>query len=207
MVSAELRWFWPNNPPAALSAWFYDRHTHSSNTAAERRVDRYLRANASLGIKVRGNADIVEVKGLIERTVLLHVSAAPPWHIEQWCKWHTTGIELRTDSLMEVSKCRATRIYSVDKATVVEIATESTDMTRTAAPSADRCTVELTEVLIGSDRLATFAIECSGTLESSPRHLRTLWQAMLEKRMPTTSLEGETVSYPAMLQKYYTAEE
>jgi hypothetical protein len=97
MVSAELRWFWKDEPPSDMSDWFHGGDVPAGG-GCELRRDRYFphRREPELGVKIRdegGAKEQVEIKGLVATRPPPRLGLGPDLDVRQveiWCKWSTS---------------------------------------------------------------------------------------------------------------------
>jgi hypothetical protein len=93
-VSAEIRWFYPDECPTNLHRWFGEMSPAPGG--GKLRIDEYLsQTNQSeVSIKKRGGRPGVEIKGLIAVCRSELVPFAP--YVELWCKWrlHASALEM-----------------------------------------------------------------------------------------------------------------
>lgn len=193
-VSAEIRWFWRDAPPAGLEDWFRDAHTHGCPTSDEEtRTDVYLRdpGQTELGVKRRGGASGTEVKALV--SVIRDGVDAPPFvgPVETWTKISTRALEFPSSVTMR--KVRWTRTFDTRGAVPVEVPPGRGE----ARPSAG-CNVELTRVTVGGDVWWTLGFEAFGPLRTVEESLRAT-AALLAARHPPSLGDGLRASYPAWL--------
>jgi hypothetical protein len=184
LVSAEVRWFWPDEPPNGLFDWFVGSSHHPSVAGdPSERVDEYLRdaKQTELGIKRRGGKDGVEVKGLV--AVLHEVGGEPPFRgrIEMWSKWTSSALDLSGRPTVRITKKRWLRTVA-------------------AAPSTTRgCNVEITELRLSTgERWWTFGFESFGGRTTVEDDLLAATRLMAEREPPPfpTTLAA---AYPAWL--------
>lgn len=191
-VSAEIRWFWCDAPPAGFDDWFRDAGVHGCPTSDEEaRTDVYLRepGQTELGLKRRGGKDGVEVKALVS-VIRDGVSAAPfTGPVETWTKVTARGVDFA--STVTTHKVRWSRTFDTGAAAAVEVSPGR------AQPSVG-CGVELTQVTVDGDVWWTLGFEsfgAPGTLEESVRATA----ALLSTRRPPSLGDGLRASYPAWL--------
>jgi hypothetical protein len=85
IVTAEMRWFWPDKCPDDLESWFFSPSPKVGGGLP--RCDEYVQpANGSeIGIKKRASNASLEVKGLITLLRCSELMSLGP-HGELWCK-------------------------------------------------------------------------------------------------------------------------
>lgn len=195
-MTAEIRWFWAGRPPLAFEDWF--RAAGPSWTQAsdsKTRTDAYLRDNQQdvLGIKRRGGADGVEIKGLISRRPTVLELAGCTSAIGLWGKWPSSSIRLDERDLIKVGKRRWMRKFVLEAGAVMELATAD------AAARACGCDVELT-LLQGPDASPwwTLGFEAFGTFDRVEGDL-VATVAVLVRRAPPPLPAGEASGYPGWL--------
>lgn len=188
-VSAEIRWFWRDDPPAGLDEWFRDAGVHGCPVGdPETRIDVYLRdpGQTELGIKRRGANPGVEVKALV--SVVRDGVAARPFEgpVETWTKVSTEALDFTPS--VTTQKVRWMRTFDTGAAVPVEVR---------SSPRVG-CAVELTCVTVGDDVWWTLGFEAfgaAGTLENSLRAAA----ALLAARRPPALGDGLRASYPSWL--------
>src|SRR5437867_11609257 len=108
-VSAEIRWFWHNQPPLEFKDWFFHGpHDFSPGGGQRIRADHYLHdtSQAEMGLKRRGGKRGVEIKGLVI-VVSPGLDIGPfSGDMEIWTKWTTESLELPSQSLVAVEELR-----------------------------------------------------------------------------------------------------
>ncbi len=127
-VSAEIRLFWHEEPPRGFNEWFLGTGSHgTAGGGGNTRVDEYLNdpEQPELGLKVRGSATGVEVKGLIAaiRDDLRVSPFAGP--IELWAKWTSEVLQLNSVPTISTEKQRWLRTFDTSMITPVEIPLDS----------------------------------------------------------------------------------
>jgi hypothetical protein len=101
-VSAEIRWFYPDECPANLHRWFGGMSPAPGG--GKLRIDEYLsQTNQSeVSIKKRGGRPGVEIKGLIAVCRSELTPFAP--YVELWCKWRLQSIRAGNDQKNDYPK-------------------------------------------------------------------------------------------------------
>jgi hypothetical protein len=206
LISAEIRWFWPDAPPPALHDWFASISIHGCAVGGgddDPRPDAYLRdaSQRELGIKARAGKT-VEVKGLV--TVVWNGLRASPFAgpIEIWTKWSAAALTLDPTRTIETRKRRWLRKFDTTGATPREI-----PLNRKERPADEKvtlpelgCNVELTHVSVASEVWWTFAFEAFGKLTTTQDDLRAV-AGVLAGRNPPSMGTPMVASYPAWLQQ------
>ena len=203
MVSAELRWFWKDEPPRKISDWFHGGDVRAGGGSALRR-DRYFphEGEPELGLKTRdedGAGAQVEIKGL--------VATLPPRgleldlrRLEIWCKW-STSVRPTGPGLLVV-KQRWLRKFAADLGEIPLTKDEQDAQPgpRRGLPAAG-CTIELTKVVLPDpgDTWWTLGFEAFGDLD---RVCGVLARTLRTRGPPCADPEAE-LSYPAWLKTYY----
>jgi len=206
-LSAEIRWFWRDDPPAGLESWF--KHSNVEIYAPggggrDPRVDEYFRdpGQRELGLKIRGKANHgIEIKGLVAAG-LGELSAAPfTGTIELWCKWISAPLELKAGSTIAIHKWRLLRKFDASGSSVREIELAGEMPKDKDAPLPEHgCNVELTRIEIPANGQTwwTLGFESFGTLQTVGDDLRAT-AATLAARHPPILDGGLLASYPAWL--------
>lgn len=208
-VSAEIRWFW-SDEPKALKDWFADpkRHPCAPGGADHPipgltpRDDDYLDDpdQVELGIKCRGKKPGIEIKGL----VAVRPDLSPPGTftapVELWGKWNSPHVELDSSKTVRVSKFRQLRKFDTESERPVEIPLGPDELPLAKSPlPALGCQVEFTRIHLANGGVAwTFGLEAFGPLETLKRTLQST-SAVLEHRAPPSLASGELASYPHWL--------
>lgn len=204
LVSAEIRWFWPNDPPIGLEEWFLStkNHPYVAGGGAEGRCDRYLRdkRQKELGIKIRGTKPGVEIKGLV--AIVSDSLAAQPFigDIEIWSKWTSESIELQPNSTIAVEKQRWLRKFSTSASLApheIQLTADETPLNE-ALPERG-CNVELTRIKLPNDDIWwTFGFEAFGGLLTAAEDLQVVANILVGRHALCLS-KGILASYPAWL--------
>jgi hypothetical protein len=200
IVTAEMRWFWPEECPPDLKRWFF--HSTPKAGGGRPRCDAYvLQPNGSeLGIKRRGSRAGYELKGLV--AILRHselATLAP--HGELWCKWYFNDLLLDQNSFMTVQKVRWIRKLDTSGAAIVEVPLGPDEAPLDGGSTREGCNLTLTKVQIASvaGQWWTFCLEASGDVESAPNNLRSAIKYVHSTSFP--KLNGALLSYPGWLSK------
>ena len=195
-ITAELRWFWPGAPPTDFQDWFIKPGSAwEAARGPEERTDAYLRdtLQGTLGIKQRGQAAAIEIKGLICRREPPMRFAGVGCPVELWGKWPSAQLQLDADRLIPVAKQRWTRKF--DGAGVEVVAASATGATQRASG----CDAEFT-LIAGPQDSSWWSVgfEAFGHLDTvEPMLAATV--AMLEARSPPPLPSGEASAYPQWL--------
>jgi hypothetical protein len=202
LITAELRWFWPEICPSEIENWFmHGERTPGGGNDSQPRVDKYYhqKGNRELGIKVRNQREGVpadlEVKGLIE-TIGNEFRCGP---VELWCKWK--GPPMTAPSAVSVSKVRWLRSFDADTAVPVEIplGPDEKPLTGHEQPRIG-CNVELTRLSVGGrpENWWSLCFEAFGGTRSAPDALNRVMRGM-EVNRPLPQIDRAPLSYPAWL--------
>jgi hypothetical protein len=186
LISAEIRWFWPDEAPAGLQEWFTSPAAHGCPAGGgQPRVDAYLKdlSQRELGIKVREGKG-VEVKGLI--TVLWNELSGGPFvgHIEIWAKWNSKVLSLDEKMTVATKKTRWLRKFDTSEVNSREIPLDAKELPSSgeALPTLG-CNVEFTRINVNADTWWTLSVEAFGKLSTVESDLRAS-VATLAKRNP-----------------------
>jgi hypothetical protein len=213
-VSAEIRWFWPSQPPSRLEAWFCDPSDVFSHPPGgpEDRADVYLLdpGQVELGLKCRdakeGAKDGVEVKGQVAVAEKDLAAGSLTGRIEVWTKWKSaaltfTALKAGSHGTVETKKRRWLRKFDTAGSSPTEVPLNAAMKPQGRALPDRGCNVELTRVALPSgDVWWTFGFESFGTLATVEADLRTV-AALLADRLPPEFTTGQEASYPAWLQR------
>lgn len=198
MLSAEIRWFWPDGPPVTFEAWFVPAGRFPMPAAGgEERCDRYLKPaeTAELGIKQRGSAG-VQIKGLItrrDRRIGFSSLAAP---VEIWGKWSATTLDLAGLPLLSVGKRRWIRRFVPARGPMREV---PAGIAAAAGETSRDCEVDFTLLTApDSSKWWTLGFEAHGPLEAIETALSRA-VAAVEAHRPPLLPPGQPGSYPAWL--------
>ena len=201
LLSAEMRWFWPDQCPQDLERWFFDAPAQAGGGKSRR--DEYLRPiEPELGIKNRGSKSGVELKGLvsiIRYSELMFLAQCS----ELWCKWTSDAVPI-TNSIV-AKKIRWLRKMDTSGSAALDIllGPDEAPLSGAALPK-EGCNLELTKVEIEgvSGHWWTFCFEAFGDLELAPNNLRIAAKYAASNSLP--HLSGYFLSYPAWLSKIDT---
>lgn len=206
-VSAEIRWFWPDDPPPGLYDWFVNGSGDicAAGGGKPGRRDEYLRdeKQVELGIKRRGGSGSggIEVKGLVAAR-LGEVEVDPfIGPIELWTKWSSKLLQLEPSSTITVVKQRWLRKLSTVGSSPSEIALTSDEKPKDEQSLPARgCNVELTRVEVsGQDgRWWTLGFEAFGDVTTVGGDLCSV-ATFLSRRQPPRLEGGFLASYPVWL--------
>ena len=207
-VSAEIRWFWPTNPPSGLESWFRKPRDRACAVGGGRlRLDEYLSdpGQRELGVKRRGGKKGVEVKGLVgaERKLAAGPFAGP---IEIWAKWTSEALEVDSRGAVKTIKRRWLRKFDTTKLSPVEVPLNDKELPADAKQPlpARGCNVELTEITLTSgDVWWTLGFEAFGGVETVADDLQMVASALAGEVPPDLS-GGLMASYPSWLTEHAT---
>ncbi|HEY9421972.1 MAG TPA: hypothetical protein VIW92_11205 [Thermoanaerobaculia bacterium] len=204
-LSAEIRWFWPENPPSGLKDWFVNASgdVFAAGGGKPGREDEYLRdpKQVELGIKRRGGGKGIEVKGLVVEC--LGDLAAGPFvgPIELWTKWVSEPLKIDGIPTIKIKKQRWLRKFDGGGSSPKEIRLDADEKLAEKEELPTRgCNVELTYVQIadqGGDWW-TLGFEAFGTISTVEADLRAV-AATLNQRQPPRLEGGLLASYPMWL--------
>jgi hypothetical protein len=194
-MTAEIRWFWPGRPPHPFEAWFRAAGPGWGRASdSKTRTDAYLRDHRQivLGIKKRGGANGVEIKGLISRRPTVLELAGCACAIGLWGKWPSL-LALDERDLIKIAKQRWMRKFEVEAHGVRELAAED------GHARLSGCDVELT-LLQGPDAAPwwTLGFEAFGVFDRVEADL-VATVAAVAHRAPPSSPGGEASGYPGWL--------
>jgi hypothetical protein len=203
-VTAEMRWFWPNECPPDLKSWFFKPSPRAGGGLP--RFDEYVQqSNASeLGIKKRGSKAGIEVKGLIGTLSCPELMSLAP-HCELWCKWTASDLLLnKTNSLM-TKKVRWIRRLDTSGPAAYEVPVGPDEAPLNGRWLQEGCNLTLTKVqIVGvAGEWWTFCFEAFGDLESAPNNLQAATKHVRSMSFPQPN--GAFLSYPAWLSKFESA--
>lgn len=200
-VSAEIRWFWRERPPAGLEDWFRDAGVHGCAPSGEElRADVYLRdpGQVELGVKRRGGKAGVEVKARV--SVLEEDLAAGPFKgpVEIWTKVSTPALDVHP--FVATAKQRWLRKFDTGGASPVEIplGPNAKPLDPDRPLPRDGCNVELTRLSVDDSVWWTLGLEAFGGLGRVEDSLRAT-ATLLAARRPPPLEGGQCASYPAWL--------
>ena len=189
-ISAELRWFWPDQCPDNVRAWFTAPEWVIAPAEPEERIDRYFPqpGNCEIGCKLRDagrhSCAQAELKGL--------VACLEGSHIEIWSKWDWI---VPPDHVgIDVTKRRQVRIVCPDGSGKTILCVDGASRPDIGEPY---CQIELTEVRVGCDARVwwTLGVEATGSLLMAP----VLLTRVMERNFPPTR-HGWRCSYPRFLE-------
>jgi hypothetical protein len=197
-VSAEVRWFWQGAMPDPIDAWF--RRGAYPPGGGRPRTDEYLRTPGQhdLGVKRRGGAAGVEVKGLVER----RGSSTSPFagRIQIWCKWTSDVLTIDGQPRIAVHKTRWVRKYDTAGSVVTEVELDATERPRHAAGRLlERgCQLELVTLRVDDmkEPWSSLGFEAFGALDTLEDSLRRTMAHLSDA--PSVTL-GAELSYPEWL--------
>ena len=198
-VSAEIRWFYPDECPANLHRWFGEMSPAPGG--GKLRIDEYLsQTNQSeVSIKKRGGKPGVEIKGLIAVCRSELVPFAP--YVELWCKWRLHASALEMTKRMIIQKTRWIRTYDTSGAAIVEIPLQADEKPLNGQPLPQQgCNVEISKIQIAEEprQWWTLGFEAFGDLDSAPGNLLKTTQYLIAHSFPLP-ICGEFLNYPSWL--------
>ncbi len=188
-MTAEIRWFWDDEPSPVVEGWFCDASRHSTRAAREAgRVDEYLLDGTSedLSVKRRAGRPGVEIKGRV--SARCGVLMAPPFcgPLELWCKWDGAHLAAGNGRVLRVEKQRRLRMFDTTGAWPQEIATdEQTGSIGENAVPPRGCTVEWTRLRHADGASSwTFAFEAFGAMHTVQQDLNAVALLLSSRRPP-----------------------
>ena len=198
-VSAEIRWFYPDECPANLHRWFGEMSPAPGG--GRLRIDEYLsQTNQSeVSIKIRGGRPGVEIKGLVAVCRSELVPFAP--YVELWCKWRLQASALEMTKRMIIQKTRWIRTYDTSRAAIVEIPLQADEKPLNGQPLPQQgCNVEISKIQLAEDprQWWTLGFEAFGDLDSAPGNLLKTAQFLITRSFPLP-ICGEFLNYPSWL--------
>jgi hypothetical protein len=198
-VTAEKRWFWKDDCPQDLAAWFESSGLAPGGGAV--RIDEYLldKNQKEIGVKKRGNKRGVELKGLVG-VEAIDATAAFGGTVEIWCKWSSETLELKGCPTLKVEKLRRLRRFSVERSVVAEIGLDEDERPVARAQSKEGVDFEMSRLLVGNhrERWWTFGVEAFGSLASAAANFGKVVETLT--LFPVHAVEDvEELSYPAWL--------
>jgi hypothetical protein len=198
-VSAEIRWFYPDECPTNLHRWFGEMSPAPGG--GKLRIDEYLsQTNQSeVSIKKRGGKPGVEIKGLIAVCRSELVPFAP--YVELWCKWRLHASALEMTKRMIIQKTRWIRTYDTSGAAIVEIPLQADEKPLNGQPLPQQgCNVEISKIQIAEEprQWWTLGFEAFGDLDSAPGNLLKTTQYLIAYSFPLP-ICGEFLNYPSWL--------
>jgi hypothetical protein len=208
LVTAEIRWFW-REIPREFEAWFRDpAPSVCAAGGGGVRVDDYLAdaGQIELGMKRRGGAEGLEVKGLVSgdfATLSCFPFAGP---MEIWCKWKSDLLVMPPGRIISVEKRRWLRRFVTLEGATEEIPLDDSENPTEGGPlPLVGCNVELTQIgLQDGSRWWTFGFEALGALPSVAPSLTQAAQTLAGRRPPPIE-PGWMGGYPAWLAHHVLA--
>ncbi len=203
-VSAEIRWFW-RNEPTALREWFCSRDEFCAAGGGAPREDQYLRdaRQAELGLKRRGGKAGIEVKGLVAVTSGGLVVGPFLGPIEIWTKWTCEALELPPALTVTIRKERWLRKFDTALTSPEEIALDHNEQPlelKRPLPVLG-CNAEVTKVDLQGATWWTLGLESFGTIGTVENSLRAVATLLAARRPPDLGM-GQLASYPAWLRNH-----
>ena len=198
-VSAEIRWFYPDECPANLHRWVGEMSPAPGG--GKLRIDEYLsQTNQSeVSIKIRGGRPGVEIKGLVAVCRSELVPFAP--YVGLWCKWRLQASALEMTKRMIIQKTRWIRTYDTSRAAIVEIPLQADEKPLNGQPLPQQgCNVEISKIQIAEEprQWWTLGFEAFGDLDSAPGNLLKTTQYLIAHSFPLP-IGGEYLNYPSWL--------
>jgi hypothetical protein len=208
LVSAELRWFWPEIEPVSVRDWFENGGIRPGGGLRSRHDDYYFIAagQTTLGIKWRdaqSGTPTLEIKSLVSK---LSAVAIPPFEGEPgiWVKCQVDADGLPEGPAFRVGKRRWLRKFSAESADLREIKLDQNEKPDDAGslPVAG-CNVEFTEVQLPKDlgRHWTLGFEAFGAADDVQNILKRTLAHTVSRGAPV--LAGAfAASYPEWLSRF-----
>jgi hypothetical protein len=199
LVSAEVRWFWQDELPPGVEAWFH--RGDFAPGGGRTRIDEYVfdPAQRELGIKKRGGGLGVEVKGL----VALRATTTAPLNgrAQIWSKWISESLAIDHLPRVAVRKIRWLRRYDTSGPGVAEVELDANERPRhESSQRLERgCQFELVSLCVGEPELTwwSLGLEAFGGLDTVEESLhQTVAHLAPAAVIPSRGLE---LSYPAWL--------
>ncbi|HEU5181868.1 MAG TPA: hypothetical protein VFW45_13855 [Candidatus Polarisedimenticolia bacterium] len=208
LLTAEIRWFWREIPPA-FEAWFRDASpAHCAAGGGAVRVDEYLAeaGKIELGVKRRGGTEGLEIKGMVTGDFATLSCAPFTGPIGLWCKWSSELLEMPSGRTITVEKRRWLRRFASAEGATREIPLdESEQPAESARFSLPGCNVELTRIgLPDNSCWWTLGFEALGTLPSLAWEITQAAKIMVERRPPPIE-PGWIGGYPAWMNRHVLA--
>jgi hypothetical protein len=198
VITAEMRWFWPEKCPPDLEHWFFQSTVKAGGGLP--RQDAYLQQlnGSELGIKRRGTKAGFEFKGLVAILRDSELGALAP-HGELWCKWYSNDLPLDQATFMTIQKVRWIRKLDTLGQAIVEVPLGPDEAPLDGCSGRGGCNLTLTKVqIVGlAGHWWTFCFEASGDVESAPNSLRSATQYVRSMCFP--KVNGDFLSYPGWL--------
>jgi len=207
-VSAEIRWFWPDQPPEGLQDWFVDSYEGGCAAGGgldSPRLDIYLLdpGQTELGLKVR-NAGVgnqgVEVKGLVENvwgTVSIDPFTGP---IQLWTKWSSKPLQISAAHSIGIKKQRWLRKFDTGSGQPTEIPLNGAEKPIDGFYPASGCNVELTRITLPTQEIWwTLGFEAFGSTIVGLGDSVSATAGVLAGRGAPSIENGKILSYPEWL--------
>ena len=198
LISAEVRWFWKPAAPRALEDWF--RGGAFAPGGGTPRIDEYLidPGQRELGVKSRGGAGGVEVKGLVEGGGVLPTPFAG--RVQIWGKWRSDALTIEDRPRVALHKTRWIRKFDSAGPVVTEVALDAAEQPRREGQTIERgCQLELVMVRVDdrADIWWSLGFEAFGERDTLEDSLHRTVQH-LAPTSPSFAL-GDELSYPEWL--------
>jgi hypothetical protein len=198
VLTAEMRWFWPEKCPPDLEHWFF--HSTPKAGGGLPRQDAYVRQlnGSELGVKRRGSNAGFELKGLVAILRDSELAALVP-HGELWCKWYSNDLPLDPAAFVTIQKVRWIRKLDTSGPAIAEVPLGPDEAPLDGRSRREGCNLTLDQ---GPNcRVAgqwwTFCFEASGDVESGPNNLRSATEYVRSVCFPKVG--GDFLSYPGWL--------
>jgi hypothetical protein len=204
-ISAELRWFWFEQCPEQVEAWFMSENGRPPAGGGKTRTDEYLHdpGQRELGLKIRGAKPGVEVKGLVTRLPADGRLGAFVGAVEIWCKWTSTALDLGQRPRSITRKQRWLRKFDTTGEAVVEVPLDQNEgpLEEHERPN-EGCNFEFTrvEVILGEAKSTcwTLGLEAFGSYGKVESNLRRAIENLGTRRPPSLAT-GQLMNYPVLL--------
>lgn len=207
LLSAELRWFWPDVEPLSVRDWFMRGSIRPGGGVRTRHDDYYIltAGQTALGIKrrdVRNAMQTIEVKSLVAKLRAIDVV---PFAGEPaiWIKFQADANGLAERPAVRIGKRRWLRKFSAESATLRELALDQDEKPEDAGGlPPDGCNVEFTELEVSeyAARYWTLGFEAFGAVNDIEKTLKRTLEHTASQRAPI--LAGAfAASYPELLSR------
>jgi hypothetical protein len=206
-ISAELRWFFPHNH-LSLYHWFVEGGRRFSFAAGggEQRKDQYFidRSQIELGIKRRGDAPGVEIKGLVGKAGIVSKGKRLHGTIQLWGKWRLNEVISVSLPRVVMIKTRWLRKFQMANNQTIEIELDKNEKPLHQRLPDHGCNVEFTCIEVREPSLAkwwTLGFEAFGSLDAVASYLTATVAKVEEFEPPLLPPESLEMSYPCWLSK------
>jgi hypothetical protein len=203
LISAEVRWFWRGTTSTDVQQWFCwsDAHPFPSG-GGKPRTDQYLRdpPQVELGVKHRGDALGVEIKGLVTlvpETIAFGQFERADRNLEQ-VEFKQPRID--ASLVIGVQKHRWLRKFDTGSPVPVEIALDTNERpVQNHRLPQEGCNIELTKLqVLRGDDWWTLGFEAFGAFERVRDNLHSVAQ-IISTRQPPELQNVILASYPKWL--------